>query len=58
MAKVIKGKKGFIKLNPKDKRVVRKTLFFTAKEDKLIKDNATKLDMNYIDYLRHKILAE
>lgn len=58
MATAVKGKRGFVKLNPKDKRVVRKTIFFTAKEDKEINKKAKALDMEYIEYLRHKILAE
>ena len=58
MATAIKGKKGFIKLKPTDKKTIRKSIFFTAKDYKKVEQMAKAKAMNVQEYFRYKILAE
>ena len=56
MATAIKGKKGFVKLKPSEKKSIRKTLFFTSKNYQAIEQKAKALSMPVAEYMRLKIL--
>lgn len=56
MATAIKGKKGFVKLKPSEKKTIRKTLFFTIKDHKEIEQKAEELSLSVAEYMRFKIL--